>query len=367
MLFIFVFFVYTIIVFIRLYLLSFFYRKTRFFIISIYHLIADLLFLKRDLEYVISCGDRLYEIMRFPFIRRCTTSFSIPNNIGYCLYDLYFPSPITFSSFKAHPATLLSWLDMGMGGGCFKTIKKEYAKGNLRPRIVELEHTMQHGFINALGLPGPGVDSFIKELNKDVFAVYNRPLGFSIGGSSLKEYQDVFTAFHTHFLKSSFLYYYELNLSCPNTSTGLSLGQDLNQLGILLSFIRNSYQGVLGLKLSPDFSNEHLCQIADLLKDFGLVFLNCGNTSFVKLPYLGVSKDAIFIHQGGVSGEFLFNRTCEIVALLKPFGIPIMATGGISSFKDLETLKNLGASLFGVATALIHDPYQIVSWNYRLK
>ena len=39
--------------------------------------------------------------------------------------------------------------------------------------------------------------------------------------------------------------------------------------------------------------------------------------------------------------------------------IPIMATGGISTINHVELLKESGASLFGMASSLVLDPYCI--------
>ena len=39
--------------------------------------------------------------------------------------------------------------------------------------------------------------------------------------------------------------------------------------------------------------------------------------------------------------------------------IPIIATGGISSYENVRELLDNGASLIGVATLLVTDPFQI--------
>ena len=69
---------------------------------------------------------------------------------------------------------------------------------------------------------------------------------------------------------------------------------------------------------------------------------------------------------GGLSGMSIFNRTIEMVNLFSKFSIPIMATGGISRIEHVQALKKSGASLFGMATSLVLDPYCIPKINRQL-
>ncbi len=62
-----------------------------------------------------------------------------------------------------------------------------------------------------------------------------------------------------------------------------------------------------------------------------------------------------------------FQETLEMVTLLSKYHIPIMATGGISTSDHIKQLRKAGASLFGIATQLIQDPYQIPHLNNMLR
>jgi len=55
-----------------------------------------------------------------------------------------------------------------------------------------------------------------------------------------------------------------------------------------------------------------------------------------------------------------------MVKLFSDFDFPIMATGGISKIHHIEAAKENGASLFGLATALVLDPYCVPKINKRL-
>ena len=69
---------------------------------------------------------------------------------------------------------------------------------------------------------------------------------------------------------------------------------------------------------------------------------------------------------GGVSGPILFDRTLEIAKLLKPFNLPLISTGGISSIEQVTALKKEGAVIFGMATAIVQNPFNIVRLNKAL-
>ena len=96
---------------------------------------------------------------------------------------------------------------------------------------------------------------------------------------------------------------------------------------------------IIGIKVSPDFEDSYLVQLATCVSKYDRMFINCGNTSLKNLPVYGLKSTALSRGKGGVSGPFLFRRTCHIVSLLVPIGVPIMATGGICTFDDVLVLK----------------------------
>ena len=46
--------------------------------------------------------------------------------------------------------------------------------------------------------------------------------------------------------------------------------------------------------------------------------------------------------------------------------VPIIATGGVSSYENVRELLDSGASLTGIATLLVTDPFQIPLINQKL-
>ncbi|MFQ6079776.1 MAG: hypothetical protein ACE5NJ_11685, partial [Thermodesulfobacteriota bacterium] len=118
--------------------------------------------------------------------------FPIPQGIGVHLYELYFPSRLTLASFKDDLKVVEIWLRFGLGGATLKTILKEASQGNPRPRLQEIVVDGHAGLLNALGLPGEGVAGLIKSLQGSSLFTYGRPIGISIGGHTISEYQHNF-------------------------------------------------------------------------------------------------------------------------------------------------------------------------------
>ena len=69
---------------------------------------------------------------------------------------------------------------------------------------------------------------------------------------------------------------------------------------------------------------------------------------------------------GGLSGVAIFPRTLELVNLFSDMDLTILATGGISTIHHLNAVRDAGASLYGMATSLIMDPYCIPRINQKL-
>ena len=130
--------------------------------------------------------------------------------------------------------------------------------------------------------------------------------------------------------------------------------------------MRDRTEQVIAVKLSPDQDDETLLNYVECLSSFEKVFVNVGNTQFHSKTELGLPEFALSREGGGVSGSFLFERTARMVELLFDQGIPVMATGGASNGAQVQHLLDLGASLVGVATGVVCDPYMIPLANQHL-
>ena len=319
---------------------------------------------KKDLEPAVKLGDKVLEsfFVFSPFIY----DFPLPKGKDIELYDLKFFSPLVGASFKSEIKIMEMWIRMGLGGAIHKTIMSQKRDGNPSPRLQDAIYDGQKGIINSLGLPGQGVDEFADNISTSNLWTFDRPLGISIGGESLNEYLDNVKKIDKGFKNIEKQYFYELNISCPNTENGITICQEPENLESLLVNLRKVIDEVISIKVSPDVADEKLLQIGEIASFFEKIIINAGNTKFVKPMDVYVDPNNFSMEGGGLSGLPVFKRTLEMIELFSNFKNPIMATGGISTISHVNAAKSTGASLFGMATSLVLNPYCIPKINSQL-
>lgn len=321
----------------------------------------------RDLERAIVIGDTVNHLLMISPLRYFF-KFKIPSNIGTKLYDLSFPSPLIAASFKDDVSSLVQWQLVGLGGMTYKTVLKRPSDGNKRPRIQEIKHDGRYGLINSLGLPTKGANYFIDNFENEKLLSFNRPIGISIGGNSVEEYLEVFNMVNSKVKESSFnQFFYELNISCPNTDDGKCLSDDIEGLKMLLNKMRESSRNVIVVKVSPNSTKENMFKICETLISIDKCAINLGNTKYITAESVGLNKKTFSRDGGGLSGIGLFDMTLRNIELIgSNFDIPIIATGGISTYEHVMLVLGKGATLVGMASQLVIDPFQIPQINSKL-
>ena len=222
--------------------------------------------------------------------------------------------------------------------------------------------------MNSLGLPTKGVDNFINHFEHEKLLSFNRPIGFSIGGDSVNDYVKVFELINSRVESSSFnQFFYEINISCPNTEDGKCLSDDLNQLSFVLKKLRSLSSKVIVVKTSPDSNDNEILKICELLSSIDKIAINVGNTRYVLAESVGLEEHHFSKPGGGLSGAPLFKDTLERVKLINDsFQIPIIATGGIGNHSQVKSVVDSGATLIGMASQLVTDPFIIPQINNKL-
>ena len=322
---------------------------------------------RKDLERAIIVGDKInHLLMSSPF--KHLLKFSIPNNINRNLYDLDFPSPIIAASFKDDISAFLQWQSVGLGGVTYKTVLKNPSEGNERPRIQEINYNGKYGLLNSLGLPTKGVDNFINHFEDKKLLSFDRPIGISIGGDNLHDYIELFELINSKVKSSSFdKFFYEVNISCPNTEDGKCLSDNLDELSLLLSKMRSVSSSVIVVKVSPDSNHNEILKICELLSSIEKSVINAGNTRYISTKSAGLAPNHFSKPGGGLSGAPLFNDTLERVKLVnRNFRIPIIATGGLGNYNQVKAVIDSGATLIGMASQLVIDPFIIPQINDKL-
>ena len=221
--------------------------------------------------------------------------------------------------------------------------------GNPEPRYFDVPL----GSINSMGLPNRGFDYYLDyALNYE--KQQTQPLFFSIAGMSAAENLEMLTMIE----KSDFQGITELNLSCPNVPGKPQLAYDFEATEDLLQQVFARFTKPLGIKLPPYFDLAHFDQMAEILNQFPLTYVNSINSIGNGL-YIDTQKEAVVIKPkegfGGLGGEYVKPTALANVRAfytrLKP-EIKIIGTGGIRNVQDAFEHLLCGATMLQIGTEL---------------
>ncbi|MCV3197448.1 dihydroorotate oxidase [Enterococcus faecium] len=234
-------------------------------------------------------------------------------------------------------------------------------KGNPEPRYFDVPL----GSINSMGLPNLGFSYYLVYAlaYEKVQENQNQPLFFSIAGMSVQENLEMLEKIE----KSGFNGITELNLSCPNVPGKPQLAYDFEATYETLKEVFSIFSKPLGIKLPPYFDFAHFDQMADILNQFPLTYVNAINSVGNGL-YIDTEQEAVVIKPkegfGGIGGEYIKPTALANVRAfytrLKP-EIQIIGTGGIRTGQDAFEHLLCGASMLQIGTELHKEGPEIFS------
>lgn len=234
-------------------------------------------------------------------------------------------------------------------------------KGNPEPRYFDVPL----GSINSMGLPNLGFSYYLEYAlaYEKVQQNQNQPLFFSIAGMSVQENLEMLEKIE----KSGFNGITELNLSCPNVPGKPQLAYDFEATYETLKEVFSIFSKPLGIKLPPYFDFAHFDQMADILNQFPLTYVNAINSVGNGL-YIDTEQEAVVIKPkegfGGIGGEYIKPTALANVRAfytrLKP-EIQIIGTGGIRTGQDAFEHLLCGASMLQIGTELHKEGPEIFS------
>ncbi|EMW5606428.1 TPA: dihydroorotate oxidase [Enterococcus faecium] len=234
-------------------------------------------------------------------------------------------------------------------------------KGNPKPRYFDVPL----GSINSMGLPNLGFSYYLEYAlaYEKVQENQNQPLFFSIAGMSVQENLEMLEKIE----KSGFNGITELNLSCPNVPGKPQLAYDFEATYETLKEVFSIFSKPLGIKLPPYFDFAHFDQMADILNQFPLTYVNAINSVGNGL-YIDTEQEAVVIKPkegfGGIGGEYIKPTALANVRAfytrLKP-EIQIIGTGGIRTGQDAFEHLLCGASMLQIGTELHKEGPEIFS------
>jgi len=225
----------------------------------------------------------------------------------------------------------------------------EPRNGYANPTIVEAGV----GLINAMGLPNPGIDEYVKEL-REMKSKLPIPVVASVFGFSVAEYIAV-----SRKAVRAGVDGVELNVSCPHVRyTGAELGQDPRLLSRVVRAVKASVDKPVFVKLTPNVTS--VVELARTAERDGADALTIMNT--VKAMAIDVETGVPILANrvGGLSGPAVKPIALRhVFDVYEAVGIPILGCGGIADWRDAVEFLLAGASAVQIGTAVTMKGFRV--------
>lgn len=233
-----------------------------------------------------------------------------------------------------------------LGAVMIKSVHRLRRPGNPGPRIAEV----CGGMLNCVGIPSVGIEAFLRdELPR--YENIGTQVILSISGSEPVHYAEIAELVGDDPRIAAL----EMNLSCPNVGSGLPFSSGPQLLYDTVRQTRQRTTLPLYAKLSPNVTDIRVsCRAAE---DAGADALTLSNTFRAmtidiqkRRPYLGNLS-------GGMSGPAVKPMNMFLVwQAYETVHIPIIACGGIASWRDAVEYLMAGASAVQVGSCNFNDP-----------
>jgi dihydroorotate dehydrogenase (NAD+) catalytic subunit len=241
-------------------------------------------------------------------------------------------------------------LHSGASAVVTKSIGLDERHGHPNPTCIELEH----GLLNALGLPNPGIGSFKEEIDQ-----VKKQTGIIIGsifGSNAEEFGNV-----AKIMAGSGVDGLELNLSCPHAKGyGLEIGHDPDEIKKITYAVTNQVTIPVFVKLSPNVNN--ICELASAAEQSGAHGIVAINTVKAMKIDIETTNPILGNKIGGYSGKAIKPMGIRCVyEIYEHVSIPIIGVGGITTGEDVIEYLMAGATAVQVGSALYYEGITIFS------
>ena len=231
----------------------------------------------------------------------------------------------------------------GAGAVTLKSLCHEERFGNSNPTMFGYDDV----FLNAVGLPGQGIDSAMKDfVNLNNLSV---PVIGSIYGYRAEQFGEVAKKMAS--LKPAMI---EVDISCPHMDYGKPYYADPELTAKVTKIVKqNSGKIPISIKLSPNVYD--IKEIAHAAEKAGADAITAINTATGMAIDIDARKPILANKTGGVSGPALkpiaLRCVYEIYDTVK---IPIIGTGGVTYGKDAIEMIMAGATAVGIGTGIYY-------------
>lgn len=233
-----------------------------------------------------------------------------------------------------------------LGAIASKGLTRFPKKGNEGIRIWE----SPSGILNSIGLENPGVENFVKDylprmkkLGTEIFV--------NLGGNTIEEYAD-----GAKILNDYDFNFIELNISCPNVHEGgMAFGIEADAAYKVVKAVRKVTDKILFVKLSPNAKD--ITEVAKAAEEAGADGISLINTILAMAVDFNKRENVFKNDYAGLSGPAVKPIALRMTHQVKrAVNIPIIAMGGICSYRDALEFIMVGASAVEVGTYNFMNP-----------
>ncbi|MBX5320441.1 MAG: dihydroorotate dehydrogenase [Candidatus Bathyarchaeota archaeon] len=252
------------------------------------------------------------------------------------------PTMLTSGILGYSALTLKSIAEGGAGAVVTKSVGLKPRRGYANPTVVQVDC----GLVNAVGLPNPGIDEFVKDI-REAKAVLTVPLIVSVYGFSAEEY-----AWVAEKAVKAGADAVELNVSCPHVKeTGIEIGQNPMVLAEVVREVKRAMEKPVFVKLSPNVAD--IAEIAEAAVKAGADAITAINTVKAMAIDIETAKPILSNKRGGLSGHAIKPIAVRCVYdIYEKVKKPIIGCGGITSWQDAVEFMLAGASAVQIGTAI---------------
>jgi dihydroorotate dehydrogenase (NAD+) catalytic subunit len=234
-----------------------------------------------------------------------------------------------------------------LGGLVSKGLYMEARDGCPTPRIAETPS----GLLNAIGLQGVGVRTFVKDVLPRL-ARFDTVVLVNVCGDTVDEYAEV-----TRVLDDApGVHGLEINISCPNVKKGgMAFGGDPVMTHEVIKAVRKATRLPVIPKLSPNVGD--ITVFARAAEDAGADALSCINTLLGLAVDVEARRPRLAFGTGGLSGPAIRPIAVRMAwQAARAVKIPVIGIGGITSAGDALEFLIAGCRAVQIGTANFIDP-----------
>lgn len=220
--------------------------------------------------------------------------------------------------------------------------------GNPAPRVCEVSY----GILNSIGLQNDGVKIFINE-HLPRWKNFGKKICVNIAGKIVGEFEKVAGQLYDN----ADIEIFDLNIGCPNVKKGgIAFSLKPKMAAQVMKAVRKvAPHAFIFVKPSPNTDVANFLNVIRACKNEGADAIVIANSRLGMAIDINTMRSKIAMGVAGLTGPAILPQTVALVFSVakENIGLPIIASGGASSWEDAIKLFAVGANAIAFGTELL--------------